>query len=149
MSLERISSIMIFLVLELTRVWTLNGRKKLPMFWGQGWFFNLQVGPDFYQGPGADIIGRYKKRVALPYILEVICLAPVFFFANYFYILPAVVVTTVIHFLWGRWLVKSFLKEVEPFAISQPEASRVPVALSLTRRRLVDYTNVSVERSEE
>src|SRR5581483_10820160 len=145
MSLQRIIIIVVFVVLESTRIWAIILRRKLPLVWGKDWFINVPVGPDFYQGPGADMLHRYRKQTLTPYIVEFVCLLPVFFFANYFYVLPAAIATSAMLMIWGNRILKSFIKEARPYAISDVIKPTVPVALSLTRRRFTAYLNPGVE----
>ena len=145
MPLPKIVSIIVFLIMEMTRYWAFNARRILPVAWGEEWFLGLKVPADFYKGIGADLLRRYRSQSAIPFIAEFICLAPVFIFANYIFILPAVVVTSVVITVWSYRISKSFIKQAKPYAIHQPEASSVPMALSLTQRRFSDYTNLGVE----
>ena len=110
------------------------------VFQSSGW-------ADFYQGAGKEILQRYRNRTVIPYIVEFLLLALIFFFANYFYTLPASIITTIMLIAWSNKIMKASIKEAKPFAIAQPDDSSVPVAFSLTRRRLTDYTNPAVESS--
>src|SRR5262249_40327517 len=147
MSFQRITMIAVFLILELTRLWALNSRRRLPLIWGNEWFFNLKVGPDFYKGAGADMLRRYERHTAIPFVVEMVLLAPVFLFAPYIYTLAATVATSAMLIIWNRAIAKRFINAAKPFEISQPDASTVPVALSLVRRRFAEYTNPAVEYS--
>ena len=145
MPLQKIVSIIVLLILEMTRFWAFNARRKLPVVWGEGWFLGLQVPAEFHKGVGAELLRRYRVQTAIPYIVEFVLLAPIFIFASYIFILPAVVITSIMIVVWSHRVAKSFIKQAKPYAIHQPEASTVPMALSLTQRRFSDYTNVGVE----
>jgi hypothetical protein len=145
MSLQRIMLIIAFLFIQSIRLWALKGRWKLPMSWGKDWFFNFKVAGDFYEGNGRDIFQRYRRQTVVPYIVDFIIAAPVFLLGNSMYILPWIVASTAMLLFWHKRIIKMAIKAAKPFAIEQPGDSSVPIALSLTRRRVADYTNLVIE----
>jgi hypothetical protein len=144
MTFQRTWLVFSFLVLESTRLWSWNGRRKLPVFWGQDWFFGLQVRPGFYDGPGKEILSRYKKQITFPFLVEFLCLTPVFLFAHSLYLLPATVATSIMLVIWHQRTTKAAVKAAQPHALPQPETTS-PVTLSLKRRGLWQYTSPAIE----
>lgn len=120
-------------------------RWRQPVVRGPEWFFSVAVLPDFYAGPGRKILRDYRLRMFIPIVLEVMVAIAIFSSGKlswlYWLIIAAAIAVHVNH------LFSVDLAERQAHRVSPPEAEPVSsVVLSLTPRRLRDYTNYSVER---
>jgi hypothetical protein len=128
----------------LLRIRATGKRLRLPMIRGQEYFFNVHVGPDFYTGPGRPIFAAYRRWVLLPFLPDLLAV-------------PAILATNrtdyLTYLLFGGMIfgMATYLRsatratrEAKRFAIDSP-APVAQVALSLTPRRVSDYTNWKIE----
>jgi hypothetical protein len=120
-------------------------RGRQPLLRGPEWFFNVRVQPDFYRGPGRKILRRYWMRMFIPLAFDV-PLAIAIFLSGRFPLLSWLILglCALIH-INHSFSVDLAERQARPFAILEAEQPVASVALSLTPRRLRDYTNRNVE----
>ena len=120
-------------------------RGHQPLLRGPEWFFNVRVQPDFYRGAGRKILHRYWMRMFIPFAFD-IPLAIGIFLSGHLLLLNWLMVglAALIH-INHSFSVDLAERQARPFAILEAEQPVASVALSLTPRRLRDYTNRNVE----
>jgi hypothetical protein len=116
-------------------------RGRQPLLRGSEWFFNVHVQPDFYAGPGRKILHRYWLRMLVPFAVD-IPLALAIFLSGRLLLLQWLILglCALIH-INHSFSVNLAEREAQPFASSDADQPVVSMALSLTPRRLRDYTN--------
>lgn len=116
-------------------------RGRQPLLRGTEWFFNVHVQPDFYVGPGRKILHRYWMRMLIPFAVD-IPLALAIFLSGHLLLLQWLILglCALIH-INHSFSVDLAERQAEPFASSDAEQSAISMALSLTPRRLRDYTS--------
>ena len=121
-------------------------RWRQPLLRGPEWFFNVQVKPDFYNGAGRATLQRYRAIMLLPVAVEALLAVAIFFSGRLIYLsLLIIAISGVIH-INHLFNVERAERKARNFA--EPEAGQ-PVSamvLSLTPRRLSDYSNPWTER---
>ena len=120
-------------------------RGRQPLLRGPEWFFNVRVQPDFYRGAGRKILHRYWMRMFIPFAFDV-PLAITIFLSGRFSLLSWLILglCALIH-INHSFSVDLGERQARPFAILEAEQAVASLALSLTPRRLRDYTNRNVE----
>ncbi len=124
---------------------TVSRRWKLPFLRGPEWFFDVHVGPDFYSGAGRPILRRHRLRLLLPYAVELVALAAILLFGqpvHLLYLMFGVMVLIVGNHVLAMQAAR---RQARPFEIPGGRREVSSVALSLTTRRLGDYTNRRLE----
>src|SRR5262245_588699 len=120
-------------------------RGRQPLLRGPEWFFNVRVQPGFYAGAGRRILHRYWMRMFIPFAVD-IPIAIAIFLSGHLLLLNGLVLAlcALIHInhLFSVGLAE---RQARPFAIPESEAPVASIVLSLTPRRLRDYTNRKVE----
>jgi hypothetical protein len=119
-------------------------RRHIPLMRGPGYFFNTRVPPDFYQGPGRDILRTYRLWILAPFLFDVAALAAIYSFNRPKFLLLLVMADVVLALVNHTAALKRGIRAAKAFAVEEvPQTSAV--AFSLTTRRLRDYTNFSLE----
>ena len=120
-------------------------RGRQPLLRGPEWFFNVHVQPDFYTGEGRRILRRYWMRMLIPFAVD-IPVAIAIFLSGHLLLLNGLVLglCALIH-INHLFSVNLAERQARPFAIPESEAPVASIVLSLTPRRLRDYTNRKVE----
>jgi hypothetical protein len=119
-------------------------RCRLPLMRGPGYFYNTRVPPDFFAGPGRDILLRYRLWIFAPFLFDALALLLIYRFAAPRY-LPYLALADILLTVGNHIAaLKRAIREVKPFATEdvQPVSA---VAFSLTTRRLRDYTSIPLE----
>lgn len=116
-------------------------RGRQPLLRGPEWFFSVHVEPDFYSGRGRKILHRYWIRMLMPFTVD-IPLALAIFLSGRLLLLQWLILGLcgLIH-INHSFSVNLAEREAEPFVSCEAEQPEVSMALSLTPRRLRDYTN--------
>ena len=120
-------------------------RWKLPLLRGPEWFFSVNVEPGFYDGPGREILRRYRMRILLPFAIELVSLALILTFGRVSYLFWLMLLYVGFARVNHAFSVELAERRARAYAVQgtdQPAAARV---LSLTPRRLADYTNWKLE----
>jgi hypothetical protein len=128
-----------------TRIPRIVERWKAPLLRGPGWFFSVEVAPDFREGAGAAILRRYRTRLFLPWAIEVPIFIALLLAGRNLYIMGLIAVVTP--------LTRLNYYAAQRAAENQARRSELPgtrhpvsaVALSLHPRTLRDYTNPWIE----
>lgn len=134
-----------YLLFWVSRIRGVVRRAKQPHLRGGGWFFDVPVEANFYQGPGRMILRGYWLRMAIPCLLDI----------------PAVIMLLTGHTSWLLWIILALvpaihvnhlynvnIAEWQASQFAKAEVARAvtsSVGLSLTPRRLKDYTSWPIE----
>jgi hypothetical protein len=120
-------------------------RVQQPHLRGDGWFFDVPVRPGFYAGDGRTMLRRYQLRMAAPIVLEVVFwIAAVATGYAAWLVWAVIAIVPIIHL--NHWYnVQAAEREARANAVIEETRPVAAVGLSLTPRRLRDFTNVWVE----
>lgn len=120
-------------------------RVRQPLLRGPDWFFNVHVQPDFYTGAGKHILHRYWMRMLIPFVLD-IPITMTIFISRYLQYAPWLLIAQAIWIHVNHvYSVDKAEREARPIAVLEDEQPVAEMALSLSPRRLQDYTNPKVE----
>lgn len=120
-------------------------RWRQPLLRGSEWFFNVPVPKDFYTGPGRNLLRHYRLRMLLPVALEAVLALGIFISGHLTYLAWLILgISAAIHV---NHLFNVDRAEQNARSFAEPEAERPVCAmvLSLTPRRLSDYSNRWIE----
>jgi hypothetical protein len=120
-------------------------RWRLPLLRGPEWFFNVRVQPDFYSGPGQEILRRYRMRMFTPFVTEIPLLAAVLIFGHLSQLVWLMLGRAAFIHLNQLFSVDLAERQARPFAAVGAEQPVSSVVLSLKPRRLADYTDLKLE----
>jgi hypothetical protein len=120
-------------------------RWRLPLLRGTEWFFGVRVQPDFYTGPGQRILRRYHMRMLTPFVMEIPLVAAVLIFGHLQQLVWVMLWRAVFIHLNQLFSVDLAERQARPFAAEGAEQPVSSVVLSLTPRKLADYTNLKLE----
>ena len=62
-------------------------RCRIPLMRGPGYFFNTRVAPDFFEGPGRDVLRRYRLWIFAPFLLDAAALPLIYLYGQPVYLL--------------------------------------------------------------
>ncbi len=144
MSIDQ-SAVIIYILFWIVRINGCFRRGRQPLLRGKEWFFNVHVQPDFYTGAGRKILHRYWMRMFIPFAFD-IPLAITIFHSGRLVLLQWLIVglCALIH-INHLYSVELAERQARRFAVPETEQPVTAMALSLTPRRLRDYTNPYVE----
>lgn len=120
-------------------------RWRQPLLRGPEWLFNVHMQPDFYAGPGRKILGRYRMKIFVSYLIEVPLTVVFFVRRDYMALASLVILISVFIHVFHVFNVHSAERQARQFAVPEAEQPVAAVALSLKTRRLRDYTNPRLE----
>ena len=139
------SSIVMYVFFWAIRVNGCIRRGLQPMRRGREWFFDVHVTPEFYNGAGRKLLHQYWTRMLLPFALD-IPIAAYLFVSHHLrglnWLMVALVPLIYVNHCFNVNLAQRQARRLAPADIEQPVAR---VQLSLTPRRLRDYSNAKVE----
>jgi hypothetical protein len=120
-------------------------RWRQPLLRGPEWFFNVRVAADFYAGVGRKLLRDYRARMFIPFAVDIPAAIAIFVSGRLVLInLLVIVLAAVIH-INHSYSVDLAERRARAFEAPAKEPAVGSVALSLTPRRLRDYTNWYVE----
>src|SRR5438046_6162924 len=120
-------------------------RLRQPLLRGPEWFFDVQVEPGFHDGPGRQILHRYWRRVFVPIAVE-LSLAVAVVVSGKLWLLNLLMIAFCAVIVINHSLsVDLAERRARAYAVHGSEQPAARVALSLTPRRLRDYTNWNLE----
>jgi hypothetical protein len=122
-------------------------RWKAPSLSGPGWFFGIQVAPDFSTGAGRAILASYRLRLFLPWAVEIPFSVTLLVTGHTLAIFGLVFVITLLtrlNFYANRNAAENAARRFEVSGTKEPAAT---MALSLQPRTLRAYTNPWIEAS--
>ena len=120
-------------------------RWKQPHLRGEGWFFDVAVEPGFYTGVGRSIERKYQVRMLAPIALEVVFWFTAIATGHVGWLFFAVIAMVPIIHLNHWYNVQAAEREARGYAMADAAKPAARVGLSLTPRRLRDFTNGWVE----
>ena len=129
----------------LLRIWGCIRRGRQPLLRGPEWFFDVQVHPTFYDGPGRKILHRYWMRMFVPIVVELPLASAIFLSGKLWLLNWLMIVFSVAIIVNHSFSVDLAEREARTYAVHGSEQPATHIALSLTPRRLRDYTNWNLE----
>jgi hypothetical protein len=120
-------------------------RWKAPFLNGPGWFFGVQVPSDFLAGGGQAILAAYRRRLFVPWAVELPLTAALWATGHPLAILPVIAVITLLtrlNYYADRQTAEHRARRFESPAASEPQFT---ISLSLQPRTLAQYTKGWVE----
>jgi hypothetical protein len=119
-------------------------RCRIPLMRGPGYFFNTRVPADFFDGPGREILRRYRMWIFAPFLFDAVAVAAIYKWGQPIYLLYLALADVAIAMLNHVAALRRAIREVKPFEV---EAMAAPsaVTFSLSTRRLRDYTSFKQE----
>src|SRR5215471_5134117 len=144
MNIEQFS-VIYYILFWVVRINGCVRRGRQPLLRGPDWFFNVHVQPGFYAGAGRRILHRYWMRMFIPFTVD-IPIAIAIILSGHLLLLSGLVLAlcALIH-INHLFSVDLAERQARPFAVQEAERPVASVALSMTPRRLRDYTNGKVE----
>jgi hypothetical protein len=120
-------------------------RGRQPSLRGPEWFFNVHVPPDFYEGAGRNLLHRYWMRMMVPFAVD-IPIAIAIFVSGRLRLLNFLMIAlcAIIH-INHSYSVDLAEREARPFALPEAQQPVASMVLSLTPRRVRDYSNQTFE----
>jgi hypothetical protein len=139
-------AVLVYVLFWVSRIRGAVRRGKQPHLRGSNWFFNVPVPAGFYEGPGRRILRGYWLRMAIPCVLDIPAIAMLL--TGHTSWLPWVIVALV-PMIHGNHMYNVNIAERQAWQFAKPEEAQATVTstvgLSLTPRRLKDYTNWPLE----
>ena len=120
-------------------------RGRQPLLRGPEWFFNVHVRPDFYTGAGKKLLHRYWMRMLMPFAVDIPIATAIFLSGRLQLLNFLIVALAILIHINHPYSVSLAERQAQPFAVAEGEQPVAEMALSLTPRRLRDYTNSKVE----
>jgi hypothetical protein len=120
-------------------------RGRQPLLRGPEWFFDVHVRPDFYKGPGKKLLHRYWLRMLIPFAVDIPIVILIFVSGHPILVTVLILALCALIHINHLFSVNLAERQARPFAMQETEQPVATVALSLTPRRLRDYTNAKVE----
>ncbi len=138
-------TVVCYVLFWVSRVRGVVRRRKQPFLRGNGWFFNVPVQPGFYAGPGAGILRRYRVRMAWPFLLDLPVVAAAVALRRTDLLLWLMVAQVAL--IHGNHLlnVAAAERRARSFTVLDEARPAGAVGVSLTPRRLRDFTNTGLE----
>ena len=121
-------------------------RWQQPVVRGREWFFSVRVTTDFYAGAGRKILDRYRLRMFGPIAVEVILAAAIFASGRLSYLIWLIIAASITVQVNHLFSVDLAERQARRYAVPEAEQPVSSVMLSLTPRRLRDYTNSRTEK---
>ncbi len=138
--------ISLFILSVVARIRGCFRRWRQPLVRGPEWFFNVPVTSDFYAGAGGRILNRYRMRMFAPIAVEIPLAAAIFISGHLIYLYWLVIAASIAVHVNHLFSVDLAERQARKFAVSEADQPVSSVMLSLTPRRLRDYSNRTVER---
>lgn len=136
-----------FFVLNCTaRVRGCFRRWQQPLLRGPEWFFNVRVQAGFYAGAGRTILQNYRLRMFFPIAIEMSFAVAIFISGHLFYLCWLLIAASIAIHANHLFNVDKAEREARRFAVPEAEQPVSSVVLSLTPRRLRDYTSRKTEQ---
>ncbi|HET7871906.1 MAG TPA: hypothetical protein VFL42_05300 [Terriglobales bacterium] len=121
-------------------------RWQQPVVRGPEWFFNVPVQAGFYTGPGKKVLQAYRMRMFAPIAVEILLTAAIFLSGHFIYFYWLVIAASIAVHVNHLFSVDLAERQAKRFAVTEAEQPVSTVMLSLTPRRLRDYSSRTVER---
>jgi hypothetical protein len=145
MTVERYT-VIFYALFWLVRINGCIRRGKQPLLRGRDWFFTVAVQPGFYEGAGKRILHHYWMRMLIPFVIDIPVAAAIFLSGRV--VLMNILIIALCAIIHVNHAINVGIAERQARMIAAAPAEE-PVAqmlLSLTPRRLRDYTNPMLER---
>src|SRR5258708_2240277 len=137
--------VMMYVLFWVVRINGCVRRGRQPLLRGPEWFFNVSVPPGFYNGEGKKLLHRYWMRMLIPFAVDIPLAIAIFRTGHLPYLSGLIVGLAVLIHINHVYSVDLAERQARPFAVRDAERPVAAVLLSLTPRRLRDYTNSKLE----
>jgi hypothetical protein len=137
--------VMLYVLFWIVRINGCIRRGRQPLLRGPEWFFNVSVPPSFYTGEGKKLLHRYWMRMLIPFATDIPVAIAIFRTGHLSYLSVLVLGLSVLIHINHLYSVDLAERHARPFAVREAERPVAAVVLSLTPRRLRDYTNSKLE----
>ena len=121
-------------------------RWQQPVLRGPEWLFNVRVQDGFYAGAGRKILQNYRLRMFMPIAIEISLAAAIFISGHLLYLSWLIIGASIAVHANHLFNVDKAERESRKFALPEAEQPVSSVMLSLSPRRLRDYTNRRTEK---
>lgn len=121
-------------------------RWQQPVLRGPEWIFNVRVQDGFYAGTGRKILQNYRLRMFAPIAIEMSFAAVIFISGHLLYLPWLIIGASIAVHANHLFNVDKAEREARQFAVPEAEQPVSSVMLSLSPRRLRDYTNRRTEK---
>ena len=121
-------------------------RWQQPVLRGPEWFFNVRVQDGFYSGEGRKILQNYRLRMFSPVAIEMSLASAIFISGHLLYLAWLLLAASITVHANHLFNVDKAEREARQFAVPEAEQPVSSVMLSLSPRRLRDYTNRRTEK---
>ena len=135
---------LLFVALRIPRI---RERWTAPLIRGPEWFFEVAVPPDFLEGPGAAILRNYRWRLFIPWGIEGLTLAALWWTGRISEVSILITISVITLFTRFNYYAARIVIENRTRLFERPEASQPAsnIVLSLEPRTLSAYTDWRVE----
>jgi hypothetical protein len=120
-------------------------RGRQPLLRGPEWFFNVHVQPGFYTGAGKKLLHHYWMRMLMPFAVDIPIATAIFLSGRLQLLNLLIVALAILIHINHPYSVSLAERQARPFAVAEGEQPVAEMALSLTPRRLRDYTSSKAE----
>jgi hypothetical protein len=138
-------SVIMYVLFWMVRINGCIRRGRQPLLRGPEWFFNVHVRPDFYTGAGRGILHRYWMRMLIPFAVDIPIAIAIFRSGRLELLVWLVLGLCALIHINHSFSVDLAERQARPFAVAEAEEPVASIALSLTPRRVWDYSNRTLE----
>ena len=138
-------AVVFYILFWLVRINGCIRRGRQPLLRGEEWFFDVHVQPGFYAGAGRRLLRQYWMRMLIPFAVDIPLAVAVLASGRLQLLLPLIVGLSLLIHVNHSFSVRLAERQARAFAIPESRQPAARVALSLTPRRLRDYTNPAFE----
>jgi hypothetical protein len=145
MTVERYT-VIFYALFWLVRINGCIRRGKQPLLRGRDWFLTVAVRPDFHTGEGKKILHHYWLRMLIPFAVDVPFAIAIFLSGRVVLLNFLIIALCAIIHVNHTINVGMAERQARMIAAAPAEEPVARMLLSLTPRRLRDYTNPMLER---
>lgn len=120
-------------------------RGRQPLLCGPDWFFNVHVRPGFYEGAGKKLLHGYWMRMLIPFAFDVPIATAIFLSGRLQLLIWLILGLCALIHINHCVSVDLAERQARVFGLPENQQPTSSIALSLTPRRLRDYSNGKVE----
>ena len=137
--------IVIYVMFWAVRIQGCLRRGRQPRLRGREWFFGVHVQPGFYDGDGRRLLRAYWMRMLIPFAVDIPWAISIVAAGRYQQFAYLVLIVSALIHVNHQISVRIAERHALPFAEAESTRPAVRVALSLTPRRLRDYSSPAFE----
>ena len=144
LDMSNLSFVVVYILFWMVRINGCVRRGRQPLLRGPDWFFNVHVQPGFYEGAGKKTLHGYWMRMFIPFAVDIPVAIAIFLSGRLEYLNWLILCLAALIHINHSYSVDLAERQARPFAMPEAEPD-ARMALSLTPRRLRDYSNGKVE----